>query len=32
MNSHAYVYVLNNLLLTYNYDYNMNSDFEKGNT
>jgi hypothetical protein len=30
MNSYACVCVLNNLLLTYNYDYNINSHFEKG--
>ncbi len=30
MNSHACVRVLNNLLLTYNYDYNINNHFEKG--
>jgi hypothetical protein len=32
MNSHACVCVLNNILLTYNYDYNINSHFEKGDT
>ncbi len=32
MNSHACVYVLNNLLLICNYDYNINSHFEKGDT
>jgi hypothetical protein len=32
MNSHAHVCVLNNLLLTCNYDYNINSCFEKGDT
>jgi hypothetical protein len=30
MNSHECVSVLNNLLLTCNYDYNMNNRFEKG--
>jgi len=32
MNSHAYVCVLNNLSLACNYDYNVNSCFEKGDT
>ncbi len=32
MNSHACVCVLNNLLLTCNYDYNINNHFEKGDT
>ncbi len=32
MNSHACVCVLNNLFLTCNYDYNINSHFEKGDT
>jgi hypothetical protein len=30
MNSHACVCVLNNMLLTSNYDYNINGCFEKG--
>jgi hypothetical protein len=29
MNSHAHVCVLKKILLTYNYDYNINSHFEK---
>jgi hypothetical protein len=32
MNSHACVCVLNNLLLICNYDYNINSHFEKDDT
>jgi hypothetical protein len=32
MNSYACVCLLNNLLLTCNYDYNINSRFEKGVT
>jgi len=32
MNSYSCVCVLNNLLLTCNYDYNINSCFEKGDT
>ncbi len=32
MNSHACVCVLNNILLTCNYDYNINNHFEKGDT
>ncbi len=32
MNSHACVCVLNNILLTCNHDYNINSHFEKGDT
>jgi hypothetical protein len=32
LNSHACVCVLNNLLLTYSYDYNINSHLEKGDT
>jgi hypothetical protein len=32
MNSHACVCVLNNILLTYNYDYNINSHFVKDDT
>ncbi len=32
MNSHAYVFVLNNILLTCNYDYNINSCFENYDT
>jgi hypothetical protein len=32
MNSHACVCVLNNILLTCNYDYNINSYFEICNT
>jgi hypothetical protein len=32
MNSYACVCVLNNLLLTCNYDYNINGHFEKGDT
>jgi hypothetical protein len=29
---HVYAYVLNNLLLKYNYDYNIYNHFEKGDT
>jgi hypothetical protein len=32
MNSHAHVCVQNNILLTCNYDYNINDHFEKGDT
>jgi hypothetical protein len=32
VNSHACVCILNNLLLTYNYDYNINNHFEKNDT
>jgi hypothetical protein len=32
MNSHACAHVLNNLSLTCNYDYNINSCFEKSDT
>jgi hypothetical protein len=32
MNSHACLCVLNNLLLTCNYDYNINNHFEKCDT
>ncbi len=32
MNSHAYVCVLNNLLLICNYGYNINNHFEKNDT
>jgi hypothetical protein len=31
-NSYACVWVLNNLLLTCNYDYNINNHVEKGDT
>jgi hypothetical protein len=32
INWHAFVCVLNNLLLTYSYDYDINSHFEKNDT
>jgi len=32
INSHACACVLNNLFVTCNYDYNINSHFEKGDT